>query len=502
MRFEGRSAEHDDRRSPSLRRIDAEPERRPERSLEALPTHHGPAPLREPAARAQAMAEASPGRLAAPRERASLRRVEAAPEPEPERTLAPLQVESKPGLLAESRAHPEAAPERFQGGQQRARAPTPLAQVDVAPQAAPERFEAPLAVRSQPTLLRQPAVEPQSALARFRERLAARRALSGLRQVETASEPGPQRTLAPLRSQTRPALRVDPTTQPEAAPARFEGSLAVRSQPTPLRPPAVEATPEREPQRTLAPLRARSGLAPLRQPVVTAVAKEAPTVATERVPPAHLDQTEQNAITQRFAAIREKELNKRLRAAERRRRRRLSAVRKLPALRRPAVEASSALVRFRARLVTRRALAVLRQPVPRPEAAPRRLPAQDLAAEVETQLERLEAACRAELERQYAARYGPGVVRLACEYTRIEAEHGPSCTLWLTLDPGSDTPNRMQIHDGETVHYTGTHTPQTVARALFLHEGRPLDPPEILKMELTLTQQLALHRVRQQTPKR
>ena len=226
-------------------------------------------------------------------------------------------------------------------------------------------------------------------------------------------------------------------------------------------------------------------------------------MTTERAPPTHLDQAEREAIARRFAAIRERELDKRRRTAERRRRRRFAAVRKLPPLRRPAVEASSALVRFQARLAARRRQpAPLRQPVPAPEAVPQRPPSQDLAAEVEAGLERLGAEHHAERERQYAAHYGADVVQLAREYLRVEVEHGPSGTQWLTLDPGAETPNQMRIHDDKTIHYTGTHSPATVARALSLCAGQPLNSPEIPKMERKLAQTLARQRAlqRQRTP--
>ena len=293
------------------------------------PAEHALAALVQPAAEPPSAPSRLEAPRAAPEHRLALRHVAS------ESEEAPLQHAHGPGPLPSPSTHPEETPPHFQGRRRGARARGSLPRVDTASRAAPARFAERLALRRRLTVLRALAVAPPSVPERFRERLAARRARRRLRRVEAASERGPERTLA--------------------------SSLQTLS----------------------------FGLAPLRQPSIAEKRAPDPAVETERAPETPLVQTEQDAIAQRLAAIRDQALDKRRRRRRAASRRRLTVVRKLSPLRRPRVERQRALPPFRARLAARRRVVPLRRPGPAPKAAPQRLPGQDLAAEAEAALDRL-----------------------------------------------------------------------------------------------------------------
>jgi len=281
---------------------------------------------------------------------------------------------------------------------------------------------------------------------------------------------------------------------PPSAPERFRERLAVRRARRRLR--RVEVASERRPGRTLAPPPLSFGLAPLRQPSIAEERAPAPAVETERAPEAHLHlvQTEQDAIGQRLAAVREQDLAKRRRRRRAAERRRLRAVRKPQPLRRPRARSRTAPGRFRARLAARRRVVPLRRSVPAPHAASQRLPAQDLAAEVEAALERLDA----ELQQQI---YGSEAVQLAHEYLHAAFRHGPVTIMFDAPELGVSTPNAISLVDEQgRSHYAGRHSIATVARALAcLERRRPEDVPELeltLKQELERQRALALQRSR------
>ena len=434
-RFEGRLATHGERLRP-LRRIDAEPERKPGRLLEALPARHGPAPLRESAPRVETtperfqgrpqgvrargplpqpstQPEAAParfeGRLATHDERLRpLRRIDAEPESKPERLLEALSARHGPAPLRESATRVETTPERFQGRPQGVRARgAPLPRVDAASRAAPVRFAQRLALQRRLTALRPLAVAPPSAPERFRERLAAQRERRRLRRVEVASERGPERTLASL------------------------------------------------------PQTLTFGLAPLRQPSIAEERARAP--------------------------------DKRRRQRRAASRRRLAVVRKLSPLRRPGARSHTAPGRFRARLAARRRVFLLRRPVPAPHAAPQHLPAQDLAAEAEAVLNLLEAERQQEL-------YGSEAVQLAGKYWQATAQHGPVKVSFEDPGLGISTVNPIRLVDeqGRSL-YAGRHSIATLARMYACLDQRPEDVPVLertLKLELAQERARALQRSR------
>ena len=110
------------------------------------------------------------------------------------------------------------------------------------------------------------------------------------------------------------------------------------------------------------------------------------------------------------------------------------------------------LERFRDRLAARRWVVPLRQP----EATPQRVPAQDLAAQVEAALERLEAEHHAEVEQRT---YGSEAVQLAREYRQTASQHGPITIAFDNPELGVSTLNPITLVDEQVrSHYAGRHS--------------------------------------------
>ena len=117
---------------------------------------------------------------------------------------------------------------------------------------------------------------------------------------------------------------------------------------------------------------------------------------------------------------------------------------------------------------------------------PSGLPAQDLAAEVEGALSRLEAERETEI-------YGVEAVQLAHEYLQAALQHGPVTITFDNPKLGISTPNAIHLVDEQgRSHYAGRHSIATLARmSACLQQARPKDIPEL---ELTLEQELKRQR--------